>query len=62
LDPPCFQSAGHDGNEDELVFFYRGEWSEFPPESAVPTEEARAALRRFLETEALPDNITGQEI
>lgn len=61
FDPPYFQSVGHAGNEDELVFLYRGEWSEFPPQSAVPTEHARDALRRFLETEMRPDSIAWGE-
>jgi hypothetical protein len=61
LDPPYFQSVGQDGHDEPLVFYYRGEWSEFAPESAIPTEQARAALRRFIESQSLPDNINWEE-
>lgn len=61
LDPPYFQSVGGDGNDEAPVFYYRGEWSEFAPESAIPTEQARAAMRRFFQTRTLPDNLVWEE-
>lgn len=61
LDPPYLQSLGQGDSEEPLVFRYRGEWSEFAPESAVPTERARAALQQFLNTESVPDSIDWEE-
>ncbi len=60
--PPYYQSAGRDINEEDMVFFYRGQWTNFPPGSAVATKDGRAALRSFFETEALPDNVVWEEI
>jgi hypothetical protein len=61
LDPPYLQSLG-DGGDDEVVFFYRGEWSEYPPESAVPVEVGRQALRDFFATGELPSALEWQEV
>jgi len=61
LDPPYMQSLGGDSSTDELVFYYQGDYSEFPPESAIPTQQARECLRQFLATGELPNNIAWQE-
>jgi hypothetical protein len=61
LDPPYFQSLGDQG-DDELVFWYRGEWSEFPPESAVPRDVGREALRRFFTEGHRPENVVWREV
>jgi Immunity protein Imm1 len=60
-DPPYLQSLGEDAT-DELVFDYRGDWSEYPPESAVPVEVGRQALREFFATGRPPKTLTWQEV
>jgi hypothetical protein len=47
--PPYFQS-GHepssdDDNDEPLVFFYGGDWSDFPASSGISVADAREALR-----------------
>ncbi len=61
LDPPYLQSVADSSGANELAFYYRGDYSEFPPESGIPVEEALAGLRHFLETGRLPENIKWQE-
>lgn len=61
LDPPYLQSWGGDSTAEELVFYYAGSYSDYPPESGIPVDQAREALRRFFRTGALPDNIAWQE-
>lgn len=60
VDPPYFQSSGNpvDG---ELVCFYRGSWSEYPPDSAVPVEAGRQVMREFFHTGELASNIDWKE-
>jgi hypothetical protein len=62
LDPPYFQSMGRNGSDDALVFLYGGEWSEYPPRSAVPMEQARRAMRQFFKTQSLPDAVEWEEM
>jgi len=62
LDPPYQQSKGKAQGGRALTFSYRGEWSEVPPDSGVPVEDGRAALRQSLETGELPSNIRWQEV
>lgn len=62
LDPPYFQSLGQESEDEPLAFSYRGERSEFAPESAIPIEQARAATRRFIESQSLPDNVDWEEV
>jgi immunity protein Imm1 of predicted polymorphic toxin system len=57
LDAMVARLAGQQGKRT-----YRGDWSEFPPESGLPVDDAHAALRQFFETEALPDNLTWREV
>jgi hypothetical protein len=61
LDPPYFQSVG-EASDEEIVFFYRGEWSEYPPESAVPADVGRQALREFFTTGELPRGVRWEEV
>lgn len=61
LDPPYMQSANANAGADELAFYYKGDYSEFPPESGIPVDQAREGLRRFFVTGELPDNITWEE-
>jgi uncharacterized protein YdeI (YjbR/CyaY-like superfamily) len=60
LDPPYFHSVGkQDG--DPLVFYFGGDWSEFPRRQALPVSEAREAMRRFFANPSLPGNIEWEE-
>lgn len=61
LDPPHFNSVG--GNEDgpDLIFSYRGDWTDFPARLAVPVDDALEAVRRFVSGEFLPANIRWEE-
>ena len=49
--PPYFISQGsarvRDG--ENVVFYYYGHWSEFPPSAAVPIPDALEAIRYFCE-------------
>ena len=60
-DPPYYVSAGNGSDEDELVFYYQGTWTEFAPESAVPAADARAAMASFFATGERPDEIAWTE-
>lgn len=62
LEPPYLQSVGSSSEVDEISFHYQGAWSEYPSRCAIPVEQARAALRRFLNAEAAPDNIVWEEV
>jgi hypothetical protein len=62
-DPPYLQSRGMPTpSRAPLAFLYRGDVSEFPPESLVPTDAARAALRLFFERGVLSDDIEWEEV
>jgi Immunity protein Imm1 len=61
-DPPYFASKGHVDAEGTIVFYYRGDWSEFPCWSAVPTSTARQAMREFFNTRALPSGVAWEEV
>jgi hypothetical protein len=60
LNPPYMESFAGAGDE-ALAFYYRGELSEFSPETAIPVEQARDALRYFLKTQLLSDNVNWRE-
>lgn len=62
LDPPYFASKGKDSAGKGLVFFYQGAWSEFPAEHVIAAEDAKEALRLFLQTGKRPANIIWQEV
>lgn len=61
-DPPYYMSRGDLGRDDPIEFFSGGEMTEFAPESAVPAEAAREALRVFYETGDLSPNLDWEEI
>ncbi len=54
-------APGNGSDEDELVFYYQGTWTEFGPESAVPAADARAAMASFFATRERPDEIAWTE-
>jgi hypothetical protein len=61
LDPPYYVSTG--GAEEESLVFYRdGHWSEFSGESAISPEAAQEAALRFLATGDRPSNIEWSEV
>lgn len=63
-DPPYFVSVGDSdalGDED-VGFYFQGQWSEFPPSAVVPIERAREAARLFLLTGQRPDVIEWEEV
>lgn len=60
LDPPYFHSVGTQDGE-ALVFYFGGDWSEFPGKQALPMNEAREAMRRFFANPSLPANIEWEE-
>ena len=57
LNPPYFQALGHASANEPLLFRFRGDTSEYPPEAAVPTDVGRAALRHFLVTGELTSEL-----
>lgn len=61
-DPPYYMSRGDLGRDDPIEFFSGGEMTEFAPESAIPAEAAREALRVFYETGELSPNLDWEEI
>jgi uncharacterized protein YdeI (YjbR/CyaY-like superfamily) len=60
LDPPYLHSVGEQDG-DPLVFYFGGDWSEFPRRQAVPVSEGREAMRRFFANPSLPANIEWEE-
>lgn len=64
-EPPYFQSERREpltDDEDGLVFYYGGEWSEFPPSRKISIEEARAAMRAFFEHGTRPEVFEWREV
>lgn len=61
-DPPYFASEGDRDAVGTVVFFYRGDWSEFPCWSAVPAATARKTMREFFMTRKLPSGLTRVEV
>lgn len=61
-DPPYFASKGDSKAEGTIVFHYRGDWSEFPCWSTVPTSAARQAMREFFTTNELPSGVAWEEV
>lgn len=64
-DPPYYESAGPRARlklPGNACFYYQGQWSEFPPETLVPNETARAAMREFFATGKRPENIVWAEV
>lgn len=75
--PPYFQSASDErwarsyregdiregeDDDDPIVFYYGGQWSEFPATSGVPAAEARIAMRAFFAGGELPTNLRWNEV
>ena len=64
--PPYYQSVGDaeplGGPHDLVVFYYQGQWTEFPAKGLVSMESARSAMRTFFQTGERPNNIRWEEI
>lgn len=60
-DPPYFTSVGDPFAEGLIVFYYYGDWSEFPMRNAVPVDLARRAMRHFLQYGELLDIVDWEE-
>jgi Immunity protein Imm1 len=62
LGPPHFLSRGGGGHDGPVEFVFSGEVTEYPPESAIPAEAAREALRVYFETGELTSELDWEEI
>jgi hypothetical protein len=62
LGPPHFLSRGNGTHDGPIEFVFSGEITEYPPESAVPADTARRALRVFFETGELSPELDWEEI
>jgi hypothetical protein len=61
-DPPYFISKGESNDtENTVVFYWNEEWSEFPKSSLISIESARCAIREFVRTGKLSDEIIWEE-
>jgi hypothetical protein len=60
--PPYFQSVGSPDEDEDIDFFYGGDWSDFPGSSAIPIDDARRAMIMFFETGVRPSTIRWQEV
>lgn len=60
-DPPYFHSLGPDEDGDDLIFFYYGDWTEFPRRQSVPFAKGREAMRHFFQEGSLLDSIQWEE-
>lgn len=61
-DPPYYASTGSEREAPELVFFYLGDWTEFPPEQGIPLDHAIAAASRFVESGERPHMIESRQV
>jgi hypothetical protein len=62
-DPPYFISTGNLGPQnDGVVFYLHGHWSEFPASALVTNQDAREAARRFVATGRRPDNVRWEDV
>lgn len=61
LDPPYFNSVGNQEDGPDLIFSYRGHWTDFPVRFSVPVADAREAVRRFALGEYLPQDVKWAE-
>lgn len=61
-DPPYLRTAGPTEHGSDLVFFYLGEWTEFPREQAVSLSQGRAAMREFFQKGELSSQVKWVEV
>lgn len=64
--PPYYQSTGgtraSSSPNDFVVFYYQGQWTEFPARAVVSNESAREAMRIFFGTGERPENILWEDV
>lgn len=61
-DPPYFASRGPNKDGPDLVFFYFGEWTDFPAGYGIPIEDAIKAAGEFVARGERPSTIEWQEV
>lgn len=63
-DPPYFVSVGDINPSGDVVFYFNGHYSEFPPHAAVSPAEALEAVRAFVASAGLPlpSNVSWEEV
>jgi len=61
-EPPYLASRGGSPEGGDLVFFFDGHWTDFPPEASVSLSDGRAAMRIFLSTGELDPRIQWEEV
>jgi hypothetical protein len=60
-DPPSFTSLGSHRGDETIQFNFMGSISEFPIKNAVPMEDARSAMREFVETGQLASKLEWEQ-
>ena len=60
-DPPYYISRRDEERTEPVKFVFSGEMTEFPPWCAIPTEQAREAMRHFFETGELSPRLDWAE-
>lgn len=56
-EPPYLLSSGNQPLDCNPVFFYGGHFSEFPAAAVIELSRGREALRRFISSPGLPQNV-----
>ncbi len=59
--PPYYASKGKE-REGTIIFYYYGEWSEFPLSSTIPYSLGEEVIKEFFETGELSKKIEWQEV
>lgn len=55
--PPVFSSRGLSDDDEPIVFFHHGHYSEVPRKYWIPSEDAREGLRCYFRTGSMPENL-----
>jgi len=59
--PPYLSSVGNCHEDGVSVFYYMGEWTEIPKRRLIPLPLARQAMRSFIVTGKIPNNVNWEE-
>jgi hypothetical protein len=60
-EPPYLSSSGNRQAQGMSIFYYMGEWTEIPKRKLIPLAVARQAMRSFIATSTLPDDLIWEE-
>lgn len=60
-EPPYLSSVGDRQEQGVKVFYYMGEWTEIPKRKLIPYALARQAMRSFVDSGRLTDDIRWEE-